>query len=37
MLATAYVEVYILPVLISLLAYECLIVVRIHVAQVVSR
>ena len=37
MFATTYVEVYVLPVLISLLAYECLIVVRIHIAQVVSR
>ena len=37
MLATTYVEVHVLPVLISLLAYESLIVVRIHIAQVVSR
>ena len=37
MLATTYVEIYVLPVLISLLAYECLVVVRIHIAEIVSR
>lgn len=37
MLATAYIEVYVLPVLVGFFAYEGLVVVWIHIAQVVSR
>ena len=36
MLAASHIQIYVLPVLIGLLANECLAVVRIHVAQVVG-
>ena len=36
MLGTAHIEVHILPVFIGLTAHECLVVVRVHVAQVVG-
>ena len=37
MLATTYVEIYILPVAGSLLAYQCLIVEGVHITEVVGR
>ena len=37
MFATTYIQVHILPILISLFADQCLIVVGIHVAEIVSR
>ena len=37
MLASAYIEVDVLPVIISLLAYEAVVVVRIHITQIVCR
>ena len=36
MLASAYIEVDILPVLVGFLAYETAVVVRIHIAQIVG-
>ena len=36
-LATSYVEVYVLPVVVGILAHEACVVVRIHIAQIVSR
>ena len=36
-LAASYVEVYVLPVVVGVLAHEACVVVRIHIAQVVSR
>ena len=35
MLCTTYVEVYILPVFVSFLRNQSLVVVRIHIAQIV--
>ena len=36
-LATANIEVDVLPVLVSFLAYEALVVLRVHIAEIVSR
>ena len=36
MFGTAYVKVYIVPVLIRFLVYKCLVVVWVHVAQIIG-
>ena len=37
MLRTSYIEIHILPVVISFLRNQCLFIVGIHIAQIVSR
>ena len=37
MFCTSYIEVYIAPVLINILIHKCLLVLRIHITEIVSR